>query len=66
VDTCSKTDGRRSLACGINASVENLLNILKKLRLGSARVSKKKAVDISSDSMFAIDVLGLSSEHAKC
>jgi hypothetical protein len=66
VDTSSKTDGRSSLACGINASVENLLNILKELRLGSARVSKKKAVDISSDSMFAIDVLGLSSEHAKC
>jgi hypothetical protein len=56
VDTCSKTDGRRSFACGINASVENLLNILKELRLGSARVSKKKAIDITSYSVLSIDI----------
>jgi hypothetical protein len=43
--------------------VVELLSVLEELRFSSTGISQKKAVDISSDSMFTVDVLSFTTEH---
>jgi len=52
-----------TLASGVHAAVEDLLDVLKELRLGSTGVSKKQHIDITTNSVLSVDVLGLTSKH---
>jgi hypothetical protein len=45
--------------------VEGLLDILKELRLGHTRITDEENVEVASDSMLALDVLGLTAEHGE-
>lgn len=66
VDTCGETDSAGTLACGVHTTVEDLLDVLEELRLGCAGVSQKQYVDVTTDPMLAVDVLGLATEHGQC
>ena len=62
----SQTDSTCSLSGSVDYSWEDLLNILEELRLGSSWVSQEQTVDVSSDLMFATNILGHSSKHSQC
>ena len=53
-----ETDGRCSLTGGEDGPVRRLFYVFQKLRLGRPRISEQEDVDIPSDPMFAIDILG--------
>ena len=65
MDTGSETDCRGTLTSGVNAAVEHLLHVLKELRLGSTGVSQEQNVDVTSDAMLTVDVLGFTAEHCQ-
>jgi hypothetical protein len=66
MDTSGETHCRGALTSCVDAAVEHLLHILEELGLCSAGVSEQKAVNVTSDAMLAINILGFSSEHGEC
>ena len=61
----SQTDRTSSLSSSVDDSGEDLLYVLEELRLCSAWVSEKKAVDVASDFVLATNILGHSSKHSQ-
>lgn len=53
-----QTDGTCALARRKHGAVRRLLDILEHLRLGRTRVTEQKHVDVATDAMLPVDVLG--------
>jgi hypothetical protein len=62
-DTRSQTDSTRTLACGEHSSMGSLLDVFQKLGFGRSGVSKEKDVDVSTDPVFPVDVLGVAAKE---
>ena len=63
MNSSCQSDCAGSLSSGVDTSMEYLLHILEELGLSSTGVSQQEHVDITSDPMFAIDILRLSTKH---
>lgn len=61
----SEADSTRSFTCRVDDSVVDLLDVLEELRLGCTRVTKKEHVDITTDPVLIVDILGLATEHGE-
>ncbi len=62
-DAGCETDSGRTLAGCEDGSVCGLLNVLQELRLRCTRVAKQKDVNVSTDTVLSVDVLGDTAEE---
>ncbi len=65
VNTRSEADRTGAFTSCVNHSVVNLLDVFEELRLGCTGVSKKQHVDVATDSVLVVDILGLTAEHGQ-
>lgn len=56
--TGSETDSRGTLTGGKDSSVRGFLDILEELRLGCTGVTEHEDVDVATNAMLAVDILG--------
>mmetsp|Transcript_7151 Transcript_7151/g.18603 ORF Transcript_7151/g.18603 Transcript_7151/m.18603 type:complete len:462 (-) Transcript_7151:622-2007(-) len=63
VDRGGEPDGRGALARGVDGAVSGLLDVLEELRLGRARVAEQQHVDVATDAVLVVHVLGLRAEE---
>lgn len=64
VDSSSQTHCTRSLTSSVHYSVVELFSVLQELRFGSTRISQEQDITVSTDSVFAVNILSFSTEHS--
>lgn len=65
VHTSCQTDSTCALSGRVNNSVVDLLDVLEELRLGGTGVTEEEHVDVATNPMFLVHILGLASEHSQ-
>ena len=65
VHTSCQTDSTCALSCRVDNSVVDLLDVLEELGLSGTGVTEEQHVDVATDPMLLVHVLGLASKHSQ-
>ena len=66
MDGRSQTNRGSTLTSRIHGAICRLFNVLEELRLGSTGITKQENINITTDSVLSLRVLGDTSKHGKC
>ena len=61
-----KTDGACTFTCRVDDAMVDLFDVLEELTLGCAWVSEQEHINVTTDSVLAVHVLGLTAKHGQC